>query len=188
MKLSQKRFRLDIRKKFSPRRWLNIEQSLQGSLSTSLTELKMCLGNTLRHMCLVVSVQGQELNSMILMGLFQLSIFYDCDSMSNDWQKVLQYPLSSLLCLLVLFEIVCIQLHSSSLSFVLLPSKSPQYARKPVQYKNYSTEREVREKKSIFFLFSGYLRQYSSLCVPYMVFITPLLKFFFPFLLLWQQN
>ncbi|XP_062369822.1 E3 ubiquitin-protein ligase RNF170 isoform X2 [Cinclus cinclus] len=97
-----------------------------------------------------------------------------------------QYPLSSLLSLLVLSEIVCIQQHSSSVSFVLLPSKFIQYARKPVQYKNYSTfnlfstEGEVKEENSIFFFFSSYIRQYSGLCVPYMIFIT--LLFFFVFI------
>lgn len=64
-------------------------------------------------------------------------------------------------------------------SFVLSPSKSTQYSRKSIGYKKYSnfylvsTEGVVGEKRSIFFFFSSYLRQYGGLCAPYTVSITP---------------
>lgn len=81
MKLCQRRFRLGIRKKFfHPKGDWALEQGPQGSgHSTRLTNFKKHLYKVPRHMVwfLWYSVQDQELDLMILMDTFQLSIFYD---------------------------------------------------------------------------------------------------------------
>ncbi|KAJ7406008.1 hypothetical protein BTVI_67021 [Pitangus sulphuratus] len=58
----------------------------------SLPEFRKCLDNTPRHMVSILGspAQGQESDSMILMNLFKVSIFYDSmvDSLSDKWLDV----------------------------------------------------------------------------------------------------
>lgn len=78
LELSEGRFRLDITKTFFTLRvaghWNGLPRAMVTALSQS--EFMKCLDNALGHkMGFLVSVQGQELNSM--MGSFQVPIFQD---------------------------------------------------------------------------------------------------------------
>lgn len=81
MKLSQGRFGLEIRKTFFPQGvvepWKRLLREVIAAPSPK--EFKKCLDNILRYMVgfLGCPVKDQELGSMILMGPFQLSTFYD---------------------------------------------------------------------------------------------------------------
>lgn len=84
MKVNQGRFRLDIGKRLSPRGWLSTRTGSPGGMvmAPRLTESKKYLDSTRRHRVgfLGCSVQGQELDSMILVGPFQLSLFCDFEN------------------------------------------------------------------------------------------------------------
>jgi len=72
--------RLNIRKRFFAREWSGTEQAPQSSgQGPKLMEFKKHLNNALRHRVWTLGgpVWSQELDWMILMGPFQLGIFYD---------------------------------------------------------------------------------------------------------------
>lgn len=55
--------------------------------AANLTELKRCRDNALRHMvCPRGVVQGQELDLIVTVGPFQLSVFCDSISTTSEWQ------------------------------------------------------------------------------------------------------
>ncbi|KAJ7403492.1 hypothetical protein WISP_150650 [Willisornis vidua] len=81
LKLCQKRFRLDIRKRLFPQRVVGLWNRLPRGVITapSQTEFKKCLSNALRHMMKLLGVLlcRAELDSTIPEGPFQLGIFCD---------------------------------------------------------------------------------------------------------------
>lgn len=81
LKLSQGRVRLGSRKRFFTKRVVEHQNSFPREVVTApnLSEFKKGLDNAFRHGVgfLGCPAQGQQLDSMILMGLFQLRIFYD---------------------------------------------------------------------------------------------------------------
>ncbi|KAJ7420644.1 hypothetical protein WISP_47492 [Willisornis vidua] len=79
MKLNEGRFKLDIRKRFFTRWVVGHFNNLPREVVTTLAEHKKCLDNALRHMVsfLRCSTEAKELDLMILMGPFQMSMFYD---------------------------------------------------------------------------------------------------------------
>lgn len=70
---------MDIRKFFTQRVILELEQASQGSGHSTKPEFKKHLDSALSHRVglLGCPVQGQELDLMILMGPLQLSVLYD---------------------------------------------------------------------------------------------------------------
>lgn len=79
MNLTQGRFRLDSRKFYTQRVILELEQAPQGSGHSTKPEFKKHWDSALSHRVglLGCPVQDQELDSMILMDPFQLSMLYD---------------------------------------------------------------------------------------------------------------
>ena len=85
MKLCQGKFRLDIRRRFLTERVVGHWNRLPRAVVTApnLSELKEHLDDALsRDLVLGSPVRSRELDSMILLGPFQLEIFYD--SMINS--------------------------------------------------------------------------------------------------------
>lgn len=85
-KLSQGRFKLDIRKRFFTQRvtghWNSLLWEVVTAPSLVQTEFKRYLDNTLRHM-----VWFLELDSMILIGPFQLSSTIPLISTTTEWSR-----------------------------------------------------------------------------------------------------
>ena len=80
MGLHQGRVRMGIKDRFLTKRVVSMQRAPQGSdHGPRLAEFKKYLDNALRHRILILGgrVWSQELNLMILMGPFQLGIFYD---------------------------------------------------------------------------------------------------------------
>ena len=86
MRLQQGQFRLSVRKMFFTKRvvrhWDRLPREVVMALS--LTELKQRLDTALRHRGWFLGgpVQSQELDSMTLVGPFQLRMF--CDSVTSS--------------------------------------------------------------------------------------------------------
>lgn len=78
---------MDIRKRFFTQRvsghWNSLPREAVTAPSQLQAEFKRCLDNTVRHM-----VWFLELDSMILIGPFQLSKFYD--SLNIDHHRVIK--------------------------------------------------------------------------------------------------